>query len=305
MENKNAIIAAVVAVIVIVAAVGIYYGMNNGNDGGDETPTGDKYYFYLDGMGDLDGWYTANGSDAEVALKAALDEADLEYEVSSGFVNKIGDYINNIENKFFGTYVYIANTTEDANGTYFITGPALNQIDGNIVYITYGTYTYDETFGLEYSPGPINNADLFTTGPFASDDYQALDYGDEYWFYLDGMGDLDGWYTANGSNAELALKVALDEAGIEYSISNGWISNLGNLVEEGKYFGTYVFTSNSTEDANGSMFATGPVLDDITGNIVYVTFSGYQINADWRTVYDLNPMNTTSDMMTTGPFATA
>ena len=168
MENKNAIIAAVVAVIVIVAAVGIYYGMNNGNDGGDETPTGDKYYFYLDGMGDLNGWYTANGSDAEVALKAALDEA-----------------------------------------------------------------------------------------------------------------------------------------GIEYSISNGWISNLGNLVEEGKYFGTYVFTSNSTEGANGSMFATGPVLDDITGNIVYVTFSGYQINADWRTVYDLNPMNTTSDMMTTGPFATA
>ena len=39
MENKNAIIAAVVAVIVIVAAVGIYYGMNNGNDGGDETPS--------------------------------------------------------------------------------------------------------------------------------------------------------------------------------------------------------------------------------------------------------------------------
>ena len=94
MENKNAIIAAVVAVIVIVAAVGIYYGMNNGNDGGDETPTGDKYYFYLDGMGDLNGWYTGTGDNGTIALRNALDNEGIDYVIEdNGWIKQIGEYI--------------------------------------------------------------------------------------------------------------------------------------------------------------------------------------------------------------------
>ena len=42
----------------------------------------------------------------------------------------------------------------------------------------------------------------------------------------------------------------------------------------------------------------------VIGNIVYLTYSTYTF-VDYTMSYDLNPYNTTSDLMTTGPFATA
>ena len=72
----------------------------------------------------------------------------------------------------------------------------------------YGVMFYD------VNPHSTTDANLMSTGPFASDSYSPLSYDDTYWFYLDGMEDLNGWYTAQGSDAEVALKAALDEAGI-------------------------------------------------------------------------------------------
>ena len=86
MEKKQmyAAVAAVVVVIIVVAA-GVWYMTSNNGGSNESSETGDSYYFYLDGMEDLNGWYTAQGSDAEVALKAALDEAGIEYNISNGW----------------------------------------------------------------------------------------------------------------------------------------------------------------------------------------------------------------------------
>ena len=118
--------------------------------------------------------------------------------------------------------------------------------------------------------------------------------------------DLDGWYTAQGSDAEVALKAALDEAGIEYNISNGWVSSIGECIPGvgDKYIGSFVYTSNTTDNAYQTYFGTGPALNQAIGNIVYLTYSTYTF-VDYTMSYDLNPYNTTSDLMTTGPFATA
>ena len=303
MQKNNTIIAAVVVVIVIIAAVGVYYGMNNGGGDNTQNDEGDTYYFYLDGMGELNGWYTGTGMNGEDALKSALDSADIIYDISSGSINHIGDYYYNVDNNFFGLYQYVSNTVDNPMATNFVIGPSINEVNGNIIYITYGPYTYDATFGLEYTPSPFTNSSIFSSGPFVDENYRPLDYDDTYYFYLDGMGELNGWYTATGANAEEALKAALDQAQIVYEISDGWISSINNLVEEGKYFGTYLYTSTNVASANAYSFATGPVLDEVVGNIVYVTFAEYQMNSNYVTVYNLNPTNTTGDMMSTGPFA--
>ena len=66
MEKKQmyAAVAAVVVIIVVVAAAVWYM---SGNDGGEDSEPGDTYYIYLDGMGDIDGWYTGTGNDARDA----------------------------------------------------------------------------------------------------------------------------------------------------------------------------------------------------------------------------------------------
>lgn len=294
-------VAAVVVVVIVIAAVAWYM---TGDKGGDDTGEGDTYYFYLDGMGDISGWYQAEGDNAEVALKNALNEANIEYEIEDGNIKRISTYVPNINNNYFGTYVYMANNVDVPTSTNFATGPMLDDINGNIVYITYGTYVYDE-FGLQYTPSPFTNSEMFASGPFVSDEYEPLNYDDTYWFYLDGIGDIDGWYSATGENAEVALKSALDSAGITYKISDGWISGINDIVEEGKYFGTYLYTCNDVSVADPYSFSTGPVLDEMAGNIVYITLSSYKMNDYYVTIYDLNPTNTTSDMMSTGPFATA
>ncbi len=309
MEKKQmyAAVAAVVVVIIVVAA-GVWYMTSNNGGSNESSETGDSYYFYLDGMEDLNGWYTAQGSDAEVALKAALDEAGIEYNISNGWMSSIGDCVAGAGEYYIGTYVYTANTVETPSADYFVNGSVLNESAGNIIYVTYSTYTMDEYGVMFYDVNPhsTTDANLMSTGPFASDSYSPLSYDDTYWFYLDGMEDLNGWYTAQGSDAEVALKAALDEAGIEYNISNGWVSSIGECIPGvgDKYIGSFVYTSNTTDNAYQTYFGTGPALNQAIGNIVYLTYSTYTF-VDYTMSYDLNPYNTTSDLMTTGPFATA
>lgn len=168
MEKKQmyTAVAAVVVVIIIVAAVAWYMTGNNG--GSDETDDGDTYYFYLDGMDDLNGWYSAQGTDAEVALKAALDDAGIEYNISGGWASSIGDCVAGAGDKYIGSYIYTSNTTEAAFSTYFATGPTLDQAIGNIIYLTYTTYTFvDYTMNYDLNPY-TTTSDLMATGPFAT-----------------------------------------------------------------------------------------------------------------------------------------
>lgn len=309
-KNKTYGVVAAVIVIIIIIAVAAWY-MTSNDDNGSDTPTdeGDTYYFYLDGFSDeIDGWYDANGTNAEVAFTAAMDEAGIACDVSGGWISAIGDYMPGIDDKYFGTYVYTANSVEAPSAFYFGTGPVLSEMNGNIVYISYTTYTMDENESMTYDLSPTTTESGFMeSGPFASDSYEPLTYDDTYWFYIDGMEDLDGWYTADGTDAEVALKAALDEVGVSYNISGGWMSSIGDYVAgaDNLYFGTYIYTSNSLEVPSEYYFVTGSVLNEMAGNIVYIAYTTYTMDENESMTYDLNPITTESDMMTTGPFATA
>lgn len=170
MENKQmyTVVTAVIVVIIVIAAVAWY--MAGDKDRGDGTGEEDTYYFYLDGMGDIDGWYQAEGDNAEIALKTALDTAGIENEISGGWASSIGGYVNGAD-QYFGTYVFTANTTNNAFSTYFGQGSVLNETIGNIFYISYTTYTMDpETYVTTYALNPTTTeSDMMTTGPFATD----------------------------------------------------------------------------------------------------------------------------------------
>lgn len=335
MENKNAIIAAVVVVIVIVAAVGIYYGMNNGNDGGDETPTGDKYWFYLDGFSDeINGWHTGTGDNAEDAFITAMDADGITYNISNygsvtigEFVGtsaqdpETGDYIG------LGTGIYQWTSTDasyfDKTYHYFRQGPVLSDINSNIIYISYGEYRSpangSET--LYYLNPSETKADLVTGGPFDENSgYEPLDYSGEFYFYLDGFSDeINGWYFASGDDAKAAFEAALTSAGIAYSITDYGMITIEDFVgtssqdpETGDYIGkgtaVYLWTSTDASyfDKTYHYFRQGPALPDAASNIIYISYGEYKspVNGS-ETTYYLNPSETAADLITGGPFATA
>ena len=312
MENKNAIIAVVVAVIVVIAAVGAYYMLQNGED---DTPTEDSYYFYLKGFGEADGWYDAPGENGADAAMDALADSGLTFTIDGGWIafeGYNGSY-DAATNSGVGTGIYVYTSTDVAqpDATYFAAGPTMNTVTGNIIYITYSAYTMDPvTWATDYyENGPASNSDWSTTGPFAVDsDYQPIDYQD-YSFYLCGFGDADGWYTASGANAEEAFLDAIADSGLTVSVDGGWISVEGyegtydSATNTGSGIGTYVYTSTDVSQPNASYFGTGPTLNTVEGSIMYITYSEYTMDPEtWETTYLSGPAYTT-DWMTTGPFA--
>ena len=165
MENKNMIIAAVIAIVVVVAAVGAYMVFSgNGNDNGQDEPTGDTYYVYLDGMGDINGWYTGTGADAEEAMVSALTAKGITVD-TSGWGIQINDFIQDGSNGY-AIYGYCSNTTENAWAGYFFTGPVIENVTSNIIYISYGPYTMDAEYNIKYDVVPTDA--LMSTGPFAT-----------------------------------------------------------------------------------------------------------------------------------------
>ena len=101
----------------------------------------------------------------------------------------------------------------------------------NIIYISYGPYTTDADWNITYEIVPEDNEEMITTGPFADSNYEPLDYDDTYYIYLDGMGDIDGWYTGTGSNAEDATVNALEAEGITVDTS-GWAIRINDFIQD-------------------------------------------------------------------------
>lgn len=173
MERKNAIIAAVVVIIVIIVAVGAYLALSdNGGDEPVDEPTGDTYYFYLNGFeGDADGWYQAEGDNAADAANDALADSGLTYSVEGGWVSFEG-YEGSYDaatgtGSGVGIYVYTSVDVTQPYSGYFFAGPTLDKVTGNIVYITYSEYTMDpETYATDYLGGPAYDTEWMTTGPF-------------------------------------------------------------------------------------------------------------------------------------------
>lgn len=126
--------------------------------------------------------------------------------------------------------------------------------------------------------------------------------GDSYYVYLDGMGDASGWHSGVGETPYEGVTDALEKDGIEYDIAeSGWVTSIAGLAYDvTNGFGVFVYTSTDLSNPYTGYFCAGPVLTDITGNILYISYGPYDDNYDSV----LNPGTTTdSALMSTGPFA--
>ncbi len=327
MQKNNTIIAAVVVVIVIIAAVGVYYGMNNGGGDNTQNDEGDTYYFYLDGFNDeINGWHNATGTSITAAFDSAMGADNIDYTMSEHGMITIEDYVGTSSMDpdtgayvGTGTAIYLWTSTDasyfDPTYHYFAQGPAFPNITSNIVYISYSEYISDVD-GTTYTLNPsTTQADLSVGGPFGNSEYKPLTYSGDFYFYLDGFSDeINGWYTANGSDITAAFSTAMNGAGISYTMSEHGMITIEDYVgtssmdpDTGAYVGTgtaiYLWTSTDASyfDPTYHYFAQGPAFPNITSNIVYISYSEYISDVD-GTTYTLNPSTTQADLSVGGPF---
>ena len=304
MEKKQmyTAVAAVVVVVIVIAAVAWYM---SGDKGGDDTGEGDTYYFYLDGFNDeINGWHSANGKTITEAFDAAMVADGIEYDLSTSGALTIADFPGTNEISY-GIYAYGSTDVVNTWPGLFCYGPALGDITSNIVYITYSEWSMDAAGNITYAKNPANCEGLLTTGPFAADDYKPLAYDDTYQFYLDGMGDLNGWYTGTGSTASEALISVLQENGVECSVSSTGAIQIADFVSDNTHgFGIFEFMSSNTVGAWSSLFFYGPAIDDVVSNIIYITYSEWSYDEVLGMTYSVDP-STCEDLLKTGPFATA
>lgn len=131
------------------------------------------------------------------------------------------------------------------------------------------------------------------------------DDGDTYYYYLDGVGDDSGWYNAQADNALEGFEKAMKDNGIDYNLAaGGFVNSIGDNVAAGSMnFAIYEYTSKSVEYPYGGYFFAGPVLSDVTSNVIYISYTAWSMDAQDNVTYDLNPTTTTSNVMSTGPFA--
>ena len=126
--------------------------------------------------------------------------------------------------------------------------------------------------------------------------------GDTYYVYLDGMDDANGWHTGTGETPYEGITDAFENDSIGYEIGeNGWVSSIAGFAYDGTNgFGIFVYTSTDLSNPYVGYFCAGPVLADVTGNIIYISYGPY--DKDYNNV--LNPGSTTDSALTsTGPFA--
>ena len=237
---------------------------------------------------------------------------------TSGWAIRINDFIQD-SSMGYGIYGYCSTTVENPYAGYFFNGPVLENVTSNIIYISYGPYTTDADWNITYEIVPEDNEEMITTGPFADSNYEPLDYDDTYYIYLDGMGDIDGWYTGTGSNAEDATVNALEAEGITVDTSgwnaleaegitvdtSGWAIRINDFIQDSSMgYGIYGYCCSTTENAYAGYFFNGPVLENVTSNIIYISYGSYTTDADWNITYEIVPEDNT-EMISTGPFATA
>ena len=183
------------------------YALVYGDGSIDPTARISEYSFWLqyekDNI-DRSAWYTGTGVNASDALKCALTDAGIEYNI-----------------------------------TYGSFGPSINIIDGLEMsnasgsWIWWGQYHLEEGDWIVNDMGFDSYPDVFT---------YALVYGDgsidptaqisEYRFWLqyekDGI-DRSAWYEGSGNNASAALINALNEAGIECNITYGAYTSINSI----------------------------------------------------------------------------
>ena len=304
MKGTTKIAVVVALAIVIIGGSFVAKELN-------DDKTGDRYYYYLDGMGDINGWYSVVSEDPASGLKEAMSANNIDCIVNDkGWLVSIDGRLGVSANKVgYGVFEYTSTSVESPSKDYFFSGPVISKVTSNIVYISYGSYTYDANVTYSVSPSTNTDAEFLTSGPFAADSgYKPLKSStlyQTYYIYLDGMGDLNGWYSANASNPLDGFKGALDSAGIDHVVDSGWIKAIGGNASgaDGKYFGVFgYFSTDVVPSAWTGNFFAGPVVSTVASNIIYISYGGYTWDPATGMTYDVNP-SVCDGLNTTGPFA--
>ena len=302
-------IAVVIALVIVVLGGSLV--AKEINDNRSDNDAYNMYYYYLDGMGEINGWYQIKDTSAVSGLNNILTYKGISHNISGGWVKEIdGNVGNSSESTGFGIFEYTSTSVASPWEGNFFAGPTLDKVTSNIVYISFGTYTYDAS-GVTYAVSPTTTTDtnLMKTGPFAADvDYKPLpSVNGTYYVYLDGMGDINGWYSAEADNPLDGFKNALNAANISYTVTDsGWIKeidgNIGNSSEK-TGLGVFGYASSSVASPGAGYFFSGPTVDKITSNIVYISFGTYTMDASFNATYAVNPETTTdSNFLLDGPF---
>jgi len=279
----NKMIAIVAVVVIAVVAVGAFFILNNGSND-DET-----YYYYID-FGDNDkktAWYSASGSDADVALEKALKGTDITLTYSKGGYP-------NFDTGTWGMFVYnwaiCSSTTAtesvampnyddygsfvksngwDSFSGYGSAAKKVYQAGANVFFFS----KYDETYA-------INDPTECKLWPTAGGDNPfkkgvTFDAKQDYYFYIN-FGDNDkktGWYTAKAKNADDALEAALKDSGITVKYGKYGYPNF----DEGTWgVFNYDWSTYTSEASNSSIGY--PNYDDYGGFVKsngWDNFSGY------------------------------
>ena len=314
MEKNMKIIAAIVVVVIVIAAAAFAIAKNGDKkDGGDSTDTDtDTYYFFLDGMNANNGWHSAEGADAVSAFESAMKADGVKCSVKDGWVTFEG-YEGSYDSETgtgtgIGVWFYGSTDVENYYSGYFFNGPAMDDVASNILYFAYSYYAFDEDYNTTYALNPTTtNAAVSAGGPFTDKDYEPLSY-DTYYFFLDGMGDNNGWHSADGADAVSAFESAMKADGVKCSVKDGWVTFEGY---EGSYdsetgtgtgIGVWFYGSTDVENYYSGYFFNGPAMDDVASNILYFAYSYYAFDEDYNTTYALNPTTTNAAVSAGGPF---
>lgn len=314
MKQKTAVIVAVIVVIL----AGVYAAQALDDKHQEARDNDQAYYFYLDGMGDSNGWYTAEGESAQDAMEKIADDANLTFIFSeSGFLS-ISEYPGAYNSATssgsgIGVYVYTSTDVGSPDGKYFATGPVVSKIVGNIIYVVYSDYTFDENYNAIYSTNPVTSSAWKTSGPFAEGANYELPPYDTYYFYLGGMGSSDGWYSASADSISNAFLEAMKSSGLTVTLSDsGWITiaeypgSYDSATGTGEGVGVFSYLSNDSVPSEYYIADSNncPVISKISSNIVFLVYSAYSFDEDWNTIYSASPVNGTA-WMVGGPFPPA
>lgn len=295
-------IAVVIALVIVVLGGSLV--AKEINDNRSDNDAYNMYYYYLDGMGDINGWYQIKDTSAVSGLNNILTYKGISHNIS-GWVSEIdGNIGSTSDHTGFSIFEYASTSVVSPSKYNFFAGPMLSEVASNIIYISFGTYD-PVTYAYDITPATTadTNTNFLKTGPFAADaDYKPLpSVNGTYYIYLDGMGDINGWYSAEADNPLDGFKNALDAANISYNVSNrGWVKEINGYVGNTSNhtgFGIFEYASASVASPSKYNFFVGPMLSDVVSNIIYISFGTY----DSETYeYDIVPTN---ELMKTGPFA--
>lgn len=311
MDTKTK--TAVIVAVIIVVLVGVYAAQALDDKHEDYRDSTETYYFYLDGMDSHIGWYTAEGENAQDAMEKIGDDAKLDITFSDKGWLSIDGYEGSTANSIgLGVLVYTSTDMSNPYAGYFTTGPVVKDVIGNILYITYSTYSFDANYNTTYSINPSTSTAWMTGGPFAQDsDYKAPSY-DTYYFYLGGTGTADGWYSASGDNIKDAFVTATKDSGLSISFGS-W----GNILIEscpaeydsttgaGKGLGISDYLSKDSVSSVWNVANSNycPTLEKTASNIVIIMYGEYTTDmSTYQMTYTNNPTTNTA-WLVGGPFA--